>query len=69
MADPRAHAKSCIPEASGPSRKRLGRSTSPEPWVPVIDSDLSSDMAIRDQELDAAIRLLGDALDELLSDL
>ena len=31
-----------------------------------LESDLSSDMAVGDQELDAITRLLGDALDELL---
>jgi hypothetical protein len=32
-----------------------------------IESDLSSNMVVRDQELDAIIRLLGGALDDVLS--
>jgi hypothetical protein len=33
----------------------------------VIESNLSGDTAIEDQELDAIIRLLGGALDDILS--
>ena len=33
----------------------------------VVESDLSGDMAVQDQELDAIVRLLGGALDEILS--
>ena len=32
-----------------------------------VESDLSGDMVVRDQELDAIIRLLGGALDDVLS--
>jgi len=32
-----------------------------------VESDLSDDMVVRDQELDAIIRLLGGALDNVLS--
>ena len=32
-----------------------------------VESDLSADMVVRDQELDAIIRLLGGALDDVLS--
>jgi hypothetical protein len=32
-----------------------------------IESDLSGNMVVRDQELDAIIRLLGGALDDVLS--
>jgi hypothetical protein len=32
-----------------------------------VESDLSGDMVVRDQELDAIIRLLGGALDGVLS--
>jgi hypothetical protein len=33
----------------------------------VVESDLSGDMAVEDQELDAITRLLGGALDDILS--
>jgi hypothetical protein len=33
----------------------------------VVESDLSGDMAVDDQELDAIVRLLGGALDDILS--
>jgi hypothetical protein len=33
----------------------------------VVESDLSAEMAVGDHELDAIIRLLGDALDDVLS--
>jgi hypothetical protein len=33
----------------------------------LVESDLSGDMAVEDQELDAIVRLLGDALDDILS--
>jgi hypothetical protein len=33
----------------------------------LVESDLSGDMAVEDQELDAIIRLLGGALDDILS--
>ena len=33
----------------------------------LVESDLSDAMAVGDQELDAIIRLLGDALDDILS--
>jgi hypothetical protein len=33
----------------------------------VIESDLSGEMAVGDQELDAIVRLLGGALDDILS--
>jgi hypothetical protein len=32
-----------------------------------VESDLSAEMAVGDDELDAIIRLLGDALDDILS--
>jgi len=32
-----------------------------------VESELSGDMVVRDQELDAIIRLLGGALDDVLS--
>jgi hypothetical protein len=32
-----------------------------------LESDLSCDMAVEDQELDAITRLLGEALDQLLT--
>ena len=34
----------------------------------LVESDLSGEMAVGDDELDAIIRLLGDALDDILSD-
>jgi hypothetical protein len=34
----------------------------------VVESDLSGEMAVGDQELDAIMRLLGAALDDVLSD-
>jgi hypothetical protein len=37
-----------------------------EPPLPV-QSDLSGQMAVADQELDAIVRLLGDVLDDVLS--
>ena len=36
--------------------------------APVVKSDLSGDMAVRNEELDAIARLLGGALDDILSD-
>jgi hypothetical protein len=33
-----------------------------------VESDLSAETAVGDDELDAIIRLLGDALDDILSD-
>jgi hypothetical protein len=33
----------------------------------VVESDLSAEMGVGDHELDAIIRLLGDALDDVLS--
>jgi hypothetical protein len=33
----------------------------------LVESDLSGDMAVDDQELDAIIRLLGGALDDILA--
>jgi hypothetical protein len=33
----------------------------------VVESNLSGDMAVEDQELDAIIRLLGATLDDILS--
>jgi hypothetical protein len=34
----------------------------------LVESDLSAETAVGDDELDAIIRLLGDALDDILSD-
>jgi hypothetical protein len=34
----------------------------------LIESDLSGDTAVGDKELDAIIRLLGEALDDIISD-
>jgi hypothetical protein len=33
-----------------------------------LESDLSSDVAVEDEELDAITRLLGEALDQLLAE-
>ena len=33
----------------------------------LVESDLSGDMAVEDKELDAIIRLIGGALDDILS--
>jgi hypothetical protein len=33
----------------------------------LVESDLSAEIAVGDDELDAIIRLLGDALDDVLS--
>lgn len=66
----------------GPERRRQGRPRQPTSRAAIstlhrpcqhikdpalgLESDLSSDMAVGDRELDTIARLLGDALDELL---
>jgi hypothetical protein len=45
-----------------------GKSRRPDHKPPlVVESDLSGSMAVEDQELDAIVRLLGGALDDILS--
>jgi hypothetical protein len=56
---------------SGPVRSDVavaGKSRRPDNKPPlVVESDLSGGMAVEDQELDAIVRLLGGALDDILS--
>jgi hypothetical protein len=47
------------------SRRRQQRDKEPPP---LIESDLSAEMAISHQELEAILRLLGDELDDILLD-
>jgi hypothetical protein len=81
MAEPRPHPERPPPANGGrlqsktlPSRAvrakvaRAGgqRRRDDEPPL-LVESDLSGEMAVGDQELDAIVRLLGDALDDILS--
>ena len=56
----RAAVRSNVAFAGGP------RQRDDEPPL-LVESDLSGEMAVGDQELDAIIRLLGGALDDILS--
>jgi hypothetical protein len=80
MAESRPSSKTCA--HPGPEGRPQGRPRRPASHAAIstlhrpcwhikdlalgLESDLSSDMAVGDQELDAITRLLGDALDELL---
>src|SRR5262252_4054940 len=50
-----------------PARRPPGSCEDREGPPVAVESDLSGDMVVRDQELDAIIRLLGGALDDVLS--
>jgi hypothetical protein len=57
--------------SSGPAfTNTIALANGPRPrddWSLVVESDLSGEMAVGDQELDAIMRLLGVALDDILS--
>jgi hypothetical protein len=75
MAESRSSPKPCVRSARRrPVPRRVSRpSYGRRAWYQhvgdralALESDLSCDMAVQDQELDAIARLLGDALDAIL---
>ena len=67
-----AHASAILKDrgaAGGSEQCCLRRWTAERDHEPLllVESDLSGDMAVEDKELDAIIRLIGGALDDILS--